>query len=97
MARRRAVDDEDDEDRPKKRRAREDDDDEDEARPKKPSMNNAYTGLLGITFVALAAAAVIFYLDADELASQPVQAPSVTAPALGAAVAPAGTAAPMGN
>ena len=96
MARRRDDDDEDDDDLPRRRRGARDDDDEGDGddRPRKPSRETAYTGLLAITFVALAAACVVFYLDGEELASQPLQAPTVTVPALGGGEAPKGGPAP---
>ena len=91
MARRRDDDDEDD-DLPRRRRSARDDDDEDDGddRPKKPSRETAYTGLLAVTFAALAAACVVFYLDGEDLASQPLQPPTVTIPALGGGEAPKG-------
>lgn len=101
MARRR--DDDQDDDLPKKKgkgRPARDEDDDDEV--PKPSKNDAYTGLLGISLVALLAATVLFYLDADELASAPA-APTLTVPGLGEPPkAAAGgttqtTPAPMGN
>ena len=43
---------------------------------------DAYTGLSLLTLVALLAAATFFYLDAQAVAEQPLQPPSVTIPAL---------------
>ena len=90
MARRRRDDDEDDDDLPKKKASRRDDDYEDDdldedldpAAPP-PARSNAYTGILSIAFVALVAAAVIFYLDASELSSAPIPQPNVSVPGLG--------------
>jgi hypothetical protein len=57
--------------------------------PTRP-RNDAYTGMLAITLVALIAACVFFYLDHAALTEQSVQAPGVTVPALGATPQPAG-------
>lgn len=76
-----------------------DDDDEDVGRnrgrkdddePKKPKVkvrNNAFTGMLAISLLALIVAATLFYLDFDAL-SGTIPQPSVTVSDLGAAVAP---------
>jgi hypothetical protein len=100
MARKKRRDD----DEPKKKKKKavprdEDYDDLDEAEedldepadddPDRP-RNNAYTGMLVITLVALLAACVFFFLDHAALTEQTVQAPSVTVPALGAVPQPAG-------
>ena len=60
--------------------------DDDPDRPR----NDAYTGMLVLTLVALIAACVFFYLDHAALTEQSVQAPSVTVPALGTVPQPAG-------
>ena len=57
--------------------------------PDRP-RNDAYTGMLVITLVALIAACVFFFLDHAALTEQSVQAPSVTVPALGTMPQPAG-------
>jgi hypothetical protein len=106
MARRRPADDEDDDDRPKKKKKKkaapveivEDEDAVDEldevAAPARTGpRENAYTGLLVITFLSLVVACVLLYLDYSELNAAPVQQPSVTVPALGGTpqqTAPAG-------
>jgi hypothetical protein len=83
MARNRDYDDEDEDfdDRPK--RGKKKDKDEDPNRPR----NDAYTGMLVITFLVLVAASVFMYLDHEELIAAPVSAPKFEVPALGA-VAP---------
>ena len=96
MARKRKVDDDDDV--PKKKRKApivDDDDDDDDSPqpPKKPSTNDAYTGLAILTFLGLVAACVIFYLDAEALGTTPPAAPNVTIPALGGQ--PAGATQPQ--
>ena len=60
--------------------------DDDPDRPR----NDAYTGMLVITLVALIAACVFFFLDHAALTEQSVQAPGVTVPALGTTPQPAG-------
>ena len=60
--------------------------DDDPDRPR----NDAYTGMLVLTLVALIAACAFFYLDHAALTEQSVQAPSVTVPALGTVPQPAG-------
>jgi hypothetical protein len=87
MARRRDDDDEDD-DLPRKKAARRDydedeDRDEDLEPAATPAPNNAYTGILAISFVALVAAAVLFAMDASELGSTPIPQPSISVPGLG--------------
>jgi hypothetical protein len=57
--------------------------------PNRP-RNDAYTGMLVITLVALLAACVFFFLDHGKLTEQSVQAPGVTVPALGTTPQPAG-------
>jgi hypothetical protein len=98
MARRRPADDEDDDDLPKKKKKKkaapvevEDDDldavdelDEDSAPAAPRPRENAYTGLLVITFLSLVAACALLYLDFSELSAAPVQQPNVTLPGLGA-------------
>lgn len=73
-----------------RKRSRERDDDEDdfdreeESRPSKPRVaNDAYTGLLALSFLGLAVAGVLLYLDFDSL-SATIPQPSVTIPDLGA-------------
>lgn len=70
----------------RKRSSRDDDDDPSE-KPKPKARNNAFTGMLAISLLALFAAATLFYLDFDAL-SGTIPQPSVTVPELGAAVAP---------
>jgi hypothetical protein len=86
MARRRRDDDEDD-DLPKKKAVRrdeeEDEDLDEDLESDEPSRNNAYTGILTISLVALIAACVIFYLDASELSSSPIPQPGISVPGLG--------------
>ena len=57
--------------------------------PTRP-RNDAYTGMLVLTLVALIGACVFFFLDHAALTEQSVQAPGVTVPALGATPQPAG-------
>ncbi|HVK17673.1 MAG TPA: hypothetical protein VM533_12055 [Fimbriiglobus sp.] len=98
MARKKRRDD--DEPKKKKKKAREEEYDdleeaaedldeevseEDLSRPR----NDAYTGMLVITLVALIGACAFFFLDHAALTEQSVQAPSVTVPALGSAPAAA--------
>lgn len=87
MARKRKVDDDDDIPKKKKKRAPivDDDDDDDDSppAPKKPSTNDAYTGLAMLTFFGLVAACVIFYLDAEALGETAPAVPNLTVPALG--------------
>lgn len=68
------------------------DDLDDEAAADDPDRprNDAYTGMLVLTLVALLAACVFFVLDHAALTEQTVQAPAVTVPALGAVPPPAG-------
>jgi hypothetical protein len=91
MARRRDDDDEDDDDLPKKKRkpARsavedEDDDDfDDEPAPRQKSKENAFTGLLVVSLVALIIAAVMIYFDTSELGTAAPPQPGVNVPGLG--------------
>lgn len=85
MARKRRDDDFEDDDRD------ETDDDDNPRRGKKEKeddpnrpRNNAYTGMLAITFVALVAASVLMYLDHEDLLGQTVTAPKFDVPAIGA-------------
>ena len=76
-----------------------DDADNDEAailRAKKTG-ENAYTGLLVITFLALVGAAVLLYLDFSELGEKPIPQPSLILPGLGSTTpaAPGGPNAPV--
>lgn len=88
MARRRPADDDDD-DTPRRRAPVDDDDDDDDGAPPKPG-ENAYTGMLVVTLLALIGACVLFYLHTDALSAQTVpQPPAVNTPLGGAA--PAGT------
>jgi hypothetical protein len=112
MARRRPADDDaDDDDRPKKKKKKkaapvevEDEGAVDEldeldeaAAPASPRpRENAYTGLLVITFLSLAVACGLLYMDFSELSASPVQPPSVTLPSLGA-VPQQGAPAPRGR
>lgn len=74
------------------RRNRDDDDDDDDTpdvpRTPKPRAD-AYVGMLGVTFLALAGAATFLYLDYESLNAQQLQAPTVNIPGLGNAT-PAG-------
>jgi hypothetical protein len=94
MARKKRRDD--DEPKKKKKKAvprdEEYDDLDDEVAADDPDRprNDAYTGMLVITLVALFAACVFFYLDHAALTAQPVQAPGVTVPELGKMPQPAG-------
>lgn len=104
---RRPADDEDD-DAPKAKAKKkpprapvvEDDDIDDDAaailRAKKTG-ENAYTGLLVITFLALVGAAVLLYLDFSELGEKPIPQPSLILPGLGSTTpaAPGGPNAPV--
>lgn len=95
MARRRDDDDEDDDDLPKTKRkparsAVEDDDEEDDddfddspPPPRKKSKEDAFTGLLVISLVALIVAFVMIYLDTSELGTAAPQQPGVNLPGLG--------------
>lgn len=56
-------------------RRRADDDEADDDTPKVPS--DAYVGMLGIATAALAAAAVLLYLDFDDLGKGSAQPPTV--------------------
>jgi hypothetical protein len=110
--RRPADDDADDDDRPKKKKKKkaapveevedegavdELDELDEEAAPAPPRpRENAYTGLLVITFLSLAVACGLLYSDFSELSASPVQPPSVTLPSLGAMPQPA-TPAPRGR
>jgi hypothetical protein len=70
-----------------RRRRRDEEEDEDgdsPAAPKKPKpRNDAYVGMLAITFVSLVASAVLFYLDFDSLSGQQIQEPNFVVPPLG--------------
>ena len=95
MARRRDDDDEDDDDLPKRKPARseadDDEDDFDDGPPRKKSKEDAFTGLLVISLVALIVAAVMLYLDTSELGTAAPPQPSVNVPGLGGGgAAPAG-------
>ncbi len=78
MARRRPADDADDAP------------DDAEVLVAKP-RNDAYVGLLAITFLALATAAGLIYTDAESLAAQSLSPPTFSVPPLGSATAPAGS------
>lgn len=77
----------------KKKRPVEDDDDyrddeEIDELPRKPKpRNNAYTGLLAISLLAMIAATTLLYLDFDAL-SGTIPQPSAPVPELGADAAP---------
>jgi hypothetical protein len=80
----------------RKRSRPRDDDEEDYAddedwQPAKPRVrNNAYTGLLALSFLCLAIAGVLLYLDFESL-SATIPQPSASIPELGAsAQVPAG-------
>ena len=93
MARKKRRDDDEPKKKQKKAVPRDEDyDDLDEPADDDPDRprNNAYTGMLVITLVALIGACVFFFLDHAALTEQSVQAPSVTVPALGAVPQPAG-------
>lgn len=79
MARRRPRDEDDDFDDDDRF-----DEDDDDAPPRPKATNNAWTGLLGLSFLAFVAASVLFYLDA-EAHTGTVPKPAVTVPALGEA------------
>ncbi len=88
MARYRDDDDEieDEDDRPRGRRGRDDDDDDSQEnleRDLNRPRNDAYTGMLVLTFIALVAGSVLMYLDHEELNAQPVNPPKFEIPALG--------------
>lgn len=59
------------------------DDDDDDRRPRVP--NDAYTGLLGISLLALILATLFLYLDYSSFPEQTPAGPSVNVPALGQA------------
>ncbi len=65
-------------------------DEEEVASRKAGTGNDAYTGMLVLTLVALLAASVLLYLDHSALGAQTVSQPSVNVPALGAPAQPAG-------
>jgi hypothetical protein len=81
---------EDDEKPKKKSRAvvEDDEDDEDDDRPytpKKPSGNDAYSGMLVIGLICLIATSVILMLDSNDMTASPLSNPTVTIPALATA------------
>lgn len=90
-----------DDEKPKKKKSRaaeiEDEDDaeveddgDDFVELRKPSRNDAYTGMLLISLVCLLAATVLLMLDANDMTAAPLANPTVTVPALAApAAAPA--------
>ena len=66
------------------------DDGDDFVELRKPSRNDAYTGMLLISLVCLLAATVLLMLDANDMTAAPLANPTVTVPALAApAAAPA--------
>ena len=82
-----------DDEKPKKKKARavevEDEDEADDAddgddfvEPRKPSRNDAYTGMLLIGLVCLLTATVLLMLDANDMTAAPLANPTVTVPAL---------------
>ena len=82
-----------DDEKPKKKKARavevEDEDEADDAddgddfvEPRKPSRNDAYTGMLLIGLVCLIAATVLLVLDSNDMTAAPLANPTVTVPAL---------------
>lgn len=81
----------------KKSRPRDDDDDDlldDDDLPAAPPRktgprNDAYVGMLAISFVCLVATSVMLFLDFGAMDGQQVSPPAVTVPPLGAAAAPA--------
>ena len=58
------------------------DDGDDFVELRKPSRNDAYTGMLLISLVCLLAATVLLMLDANDMTAAPLANPSVTVPAL---------------
>lgn len=90
-----------DDEKPKKKKARaaevEDEDEDDEGDDgddfvelRKPSRNDAYTGMLLISLVCLLAATVLLMLDASDMTAAPLANPTVNVPALATpAAAPA--------
>lgn len=58
------------------------DDGDDFIVPRKPSRNDAYTGMLLIGLVCLIAATVLLVLDSNDMTAAPLANPTVTVPAL---------------
>jgi hypothetical protein len=58
------------------------DDGDDFVAPRKPSRNDAYTGMLLIGLVCLIAATVLLVLDSSDMTAAPLANPTVTVPAL---------------
>lgn len=67
----------------RKRKIRDEDDDDDILDDEQKPKNDAYVGMLAITFLTLAVSAALFYMDFESLNEQSVQPPSVNLPALG--------------
>ena len=59
-----------------------DDDGDDLVAPRKPSGNDAYTGMLVIGLLSLIAACVFLMLDAGDMTAAPLSNPNVVVPAL---------------
>ena len=59
-----------------------DGDGDDFVAPRKPSRNDAYTGMLLIGLVCLIGATVLLLLDSNDMTAAPLANPSVTVPAL---------------
>jgi hypothetical protein len=92
MAKKKKKGDDDEAPKKKKKKAADVDDDDDDrddneddspAIPKKPSKNDAYTGLLILSLLAFIVSSVFFYLDHTELSVTQVPQPSLTMPSLG--------------
>ena len=77
-----AIDDDEDEQPKKKKKKRASRDDDDDGAPK--TKSNVFTGLAALTFVALVAVAVFFYLDFEErnVAEKKLTAPTVSVSSL---------------
>ena len=65
------------------------DDGDDFVELRKPSRNDAYTGMLLISLVCLLAATVLLWLDASDMTAAQLANPTVNVPALAAPAAPA--------